>query len=257
MILFLLMENRIINNEFIKSYLTMIGTSLEIIFISVGIAYKLKLDNVEKEKLSNQLLKKEKELFSKLEENSINERVKIAHTLHDSFGSRLKQIKFLIEVKQLQRANKEVNMLAHDIRDISHAMSPTILNYLTIYEATEDLVQSLYNESIHFHCFSNEITFNLNKKEKVILYNVIQELIRNSINHGKPNNLTVHFYYDENKLTISIEDDGVGFNTSNNIEGIGIQSVKERASKLGWEFKIFSEINLGTLCTIDLSNQKK
>lgn len=253
MILFLLMENRIINNEFLRSYLPMIASSSEIIFISIGIAFKLKLEKKQKENLSIELIKKEKQLYSKLEENSVNERIKIAHILHDSFGARLNQIKFLIGVNQLKKANEEVNLLAHDIRDISHAMSPTILNYLSISEATKDLIQSLKSQFIRFHFFSNESTFVLDKKEKVTLYNMIQELIGNSINHGKPKNLTINFNYYEKKLSVSIEDDGLGFNTSNNLEGLGLQSVKERCNKRGWEFRIYSVVNSGSMCTIDLS----
>ena len=66
-------------------------------------------------------------------------------------------------------------------------------------------------------------------------------------------NLTINFNYYEKKLSVSIEDDGIGFNTSNNLEGLGLQSVKERCNKRGWEFRIYSVVNSGTMCTIDLS----
>ena len=73
--------------------------------------------------------------------------------------------------------------------------------------------------------------FDLREKGEFALYHFIQEGLVNSFSHGKARKINVNFWSDEQKLQVSIEDDGIGVDTI--VEGIGIHGMRERLGMLG------------------------
>jgi signal transduction histidine kinase len=73
--------------------------------------------------------------------------------------------------------------------------------------------------------------FETEERVESAVYHFIQEGIVNSFTHGKANRISIIFWCDEEKLQVSIQDNGVGVNTI--IEGIGIRGMRERLGRLG------------------------
>lgn len=90
-------------------------------------------------------------------------------------------------------------------RQIAHNLMPPVLEKFGLNEALEELteefgrlksVQVFYNNKINFSDFSSEIQLNI--------FRVIQELLNNSIRHGKATEIKINFEKKELPISVNI-----------------------------------------------------
>jgi len=87
---------------------------------------------------------------------------------------------------------------------------------------------------------------------KVCLYRLTQEALNNITKHAKANCVTITLHYDKYSVTLTITDDGKGFQMDAvSSERFGVRMMRERAALAGVAFTITSAINEGT--TIEAS----
>lgn len=190
------------------------------------------------------------------------ERTRIARELHDSIGGNLAGIK-------LQMSNFEgdlekeiiykVDETYELVRSISHDLIPKKIQEnaftLLINEYTENIKKNT-DSAITFLTHPKEKVNNLPEKIKVQIYQITQELFTNTIKHAKAKNIELHFNIHNNVFQLLFEDDGIGFNTSEIYEGIGLTNIKNRIKQFNGSFIIDSTINRGTVTTIEIPLNK-
>lgn len=85
---------------------------------------------------------------------------------------------------------------------------------------------------------------------EVQLLRIVQEALTNVRRHGRASSARVVFAREGDDLTISVRDDGQGFDPSRIARGdwpkFGLRAMRERAESLGGELKIESAIGAGT-----------
>jgi signal transduction histidine kinase len=82
---------------------------------------------------------------------------------------------------------------------------------------------------------------------EVALYRSVQEALHNVAKHSRATTFTVRLSRSGNKISLQIEDDGVGFSPRTAPErGFGITGLRERAAALGGSVRIHSESGHGT-----------
>jgi len=82
---------------------------------------------------------------------------------------------------------------------------------------------------------------------KEAIYRIAQEALHNVVKHAHATKITLHLAADEQGLTLTIQDDGVGFDPGGSFPGhLGLRSMRERASRIGGSFDIRSAPNQGT-----------
>ena len=112
-------------------------------------------------------------------------------------------------------------------------------------------------------------SFNLQELEEdklppelqVTLFRIIQEVTSNIARHAQAKNVRINAKNDDKLFTITIEDDGTGFDTETVFEntltgrGLGILGMKERATQVNGTLMICSTPEQGTTvqCTVPLS----
>jgi two-component system sensor histidine kinase DegS len=86
---------------------------------------------------------------------------------------------------------------------------------------------------------------------EVALYRVIQESVQNTIKHAKANKITVSVDINSDRVTISVKDNGIGFDYEAYLkepraDSYGLQGMKERVEILGGSLSIRSLQGKGT-----------
>jgi signal transduction histidine kinase len=89
------------------------------------------------------------------------------------------------------------------------------------------------------------------------LFNIAQEALNNSLKHARAESVRVLIEEDQGKITLSIEDDGVSFNTSAKHPGMGLRNMLERADSITGELTIHSQAEHGTRVTISVEVHKE
>lgn len=82
---------------------------------------------------------------------------------------------------------------------------------------------------------------------KIALYRVAQEALNNVAKHSGAKNAAVLLSCDEEKVTLTIKDDGHGFNVNANAnKSLGMGIIRERSKEINAELNIESLVDSGT-----------
>lgn len=192
------------------------------------------------------------------------ERNKISGILHDhvsailsSVGLHLSAFESSLTKEQIEDLKKTRSLLkdAHDkVRDLSHELVPPLLVKLGLQYALKDLCENNSNKLIHFEFHSTlprEKRFHPDFENRI--YFIVSELLNNIIKHSGASQAKLTIEELGEKLHITIEDNGKGFDTKNinKSNGFGLTQIKARVNNMNGKMKIKSIINKGT--TIQIS----
>ncbi len=191
------------------------------------------------------------------------ERNRLAQDLHDGINGDLAVIKYKISSIEASKFSKKektfyddaINMLdnaVEQVRRISHNLAPPSLHNFDLIEAIQQFCSkqnASHSININFQYFGNRLL--LKKENETAIYRIIQELLNNIIKHANATEALVQLNNHDDKLIITVEDNGKGFdvNTSNN--GIGLQNIKSRINFLKADLDINSNAK-GTSFTIEI-----
>jgi signal transduction histidine kinase len=218
--------------------------------------YELKI-NTEKINASY-----ERQMLNLKNETRNTEMKYFARELHDNLGQIASQLKmfvdFTVEHKYLNSTSPGIELvdkLKIEIRRLSSRY-----NHFSFQEF--NLIDSISNDILRISKFSKmmidlnlpseEITLDNHRKAEV--FRIYQELINNTLTHSNAKNIRISI--NSNKqclLEMSIEDDGVGFDSSNMKIGSGLNNMKERTKQMGASLIINSRSGIGTLSTLTLT----
>lgn len=203
---------------------------------------------------------------AKVEEGRLFERHHISEELHDGILNKLLGSRLGLEFLSMDEDDEikekysfyinEIQSVEREIRDLSHELKHTKLDadkdFITILEDYIAHQSNLY--TFQYNINQNRTIFweDINDYIKVGLYRIIQEALQNIIKHAKANTISINFSLNSNNLHLDIIDDGIGFNSNQNNDGIGLLNIASRVSKLKGEFKIKSKIRRGTTLAIKI-----
>ncbi|KQC02513.1 sensor histidine kinase [Pedobacter sp. Hv1] len=198
-----------------------------------------------------------------------NERIRIAADLHDGVGQLLSTalISFNGLVKTYQyidehEKEKTKNVLSllnesyDEMRSISHQMMPNALIKAGLTTAVKDFLAKIDKDQLKVTLETIGLNTRLDAQVESVLYRVIQETVNNVIKHANANTLNLQFLKDEDGVSITIEDDGKGFDIALLLqnEGIGLKNMVSRIAFLKGTIDFDSAIGKGTLVAIHIPN---
>jgi signal transduction histidine kinase len=193
------------------------------------------------------------------------ERIRIGQDLHDEIGSSLSAIKML--ANQLPENDEESRQLVWeiknglsntigDVRNIANNLFPSVLSKFGLADALQYLVSVLSAGNTVAIDLVTDKAFALSFECELAIYRIIQELTNNALKHANAKNLAISLSQSENRLFLTVKDDGRGFDASTAMDltqaGIGIKSIQARIAILQAGMKITSEKNRGTLIEINI-----
>ncbi|MGB1231006.1 MAG: sensor histidine kinase, partial [Winogradskyella sp.] len=86
---------------------------------------------------------------------------------------------------------------------------------------------------------------------KINLYRILQEGLQNIIKHAQAKQVVLDFSVIQNQLVMKLTDNGVGFSTTENSNGIGTKNITSRVKDINGTIDITSKKGKGT--TIHIS----
>ena len=190
------------------------------------------------------------------------ERVRVARDLHDGLGGLLSGIKFSfqnmkgnmnIPAENETAYNKGMSMLdisIEEIRRIAHNMMPETLVKFGLDTALKDFCSSIDQKGtvlITYQSIGME-NYSIDQSKSVSIYRIVQELVYNSLKHAQANSIIVQLIKNEDSLSLTVEDDGIGFKAKylKKTKGIGWSNIYSRVDLLKGKLDIQSLPDKGT-----------
>ena len=220
---------------------------LEILFLTFTVVFMVKEIYDERNILSNQLARQQLRFLTAFIDGQERERERIGKELHDNVGSKLGSFKRLFSREYSnKKMSDDIDQICNDVRELSHQITPSELKLVGLSGAVTDLITDYSNEglTIEFNCY--ELPENINENVSSNLYRIIQEALNNVIKHAEANLVDVQIIGHENHLTLTIEDNGIGFNNTKPLNGIGLRNIQSRIEHLRGNFLLNTALNKGT-----------
>jgi len=231
---------------------------------------KQKLSKQEKELHEQQIerLRKEQQLnfFNAMIQGQEQERKRLASDLHDGLGGLLSNIKLLLsknpcveenEIAQQQHQTilNKLDAAVNELRRIARNMMPETLLRFGLITALRDFCEDLERSGVKISLQTYGFSPQDNKDQQIMIYRILQELINNAVRHASAKNILVQCIQNEEKVYITVEDDGLGFNPREieQKKGIGLHNVRNRVSYLNGQIDIQSEKQVGTTINIEFN----
>jgi signal transduction histidine kinase len=86
---------------------------------------------------------------------------------------------------------------------------------------------------------------------EVVVYRIVQELLNNAVKHSGAAVILAQVMRQENNLTITVEDNGKGFNQDEVLQGAGLKNIRSRVDYLKGQLDIQTAPGKGTSVHID------
>jgi signal transduction histidine kinase len=246
--------------------ITIVLFNLFFILFIVGIVVFIREYKLKKKEHSAMLLHQQsahqKELLSTQVEIQEQTMQHIGREIHDNIGQKLTLASLYIQQLAFERTssnikenieniNNIINQSLGELRELSKTLTDNSVETSSIYKLlnTEYLkIKELKNLEVSFSCSNKKMA--LPYQLKTILVRITQEFIQNSIKHSKCKMITIELKEIDDKIYLTLSDDGTGFDiTKTPLSGIGISNMKKRTEMLGGNFDLRSTLQTGTqLC---------
>jgi signal transduction histidine kinase len=188
------------------------------------------------------------------------ERAAIARELHDELGQvltalrmdavwmqeRLKETEPKIAERALTMCDL-IDKTIKDVRSLAIRLRPGVLDDLGLVDALEWLAGDFENRSGITCVFEHADIPVLNETVATAAYRITQEAMTNAVRHADAGRISVVLKMEKDILSLSVRDDGKGFDASDltDFQGVGLAGMRERAALAGGSLEVISEKGKG------------
>jgi signal transduction histidine kinase len=246
------------------------GTALVLLIVSI-LTYR---NYKQKQKLQEQRineLETEKQLAATeaVLKGEEQERTRLAKDLHDGLGGMLSGIKYSLNTMKgnlimtpdnAQAFERSMDMLDSSIKEmrrVAHNMMPEALVKFGLDTALKDFCNDV-NQSGALKVNYQSIGLDggiIDQITAITIYRIVQELLNNAIKHAAAANAIVQVSRTDGLLSVTVEDDGKGFDTAllKQAKGIGWGNIQNRVEFLKGKLDVNSGTDKGTSVLIELN----
>jgi PAS domain S-box-containing protein len=203
------------------------------------------------ERLKEEQIKKQQEITEAVISAQEKERQEIGAELHDNVNQILASSRLYIGLAKRdiippnQFLDETENLIASaiaEIRSLSHSLIPPSLNDSELAEALSNIIGVVSKTgsikvNADFKDFKENST---SDKLKLVIYRIVQEQFNNILKYSKASVVNLSLAHENGKIFLKIKDNGVGFDTTQKTDGVGLLNIKTRASLFNGEMKITS-----------------
>jgi signal transduction histidine kinase len=87
---------------------------------------------------------------------------------------------------------------------------------------------------------------------EILLYRSAHELIYNVMKHAQATQINVQLVQEPERISLTVQDDGCGFDPSQVSGGMGLNNIRQRVAAFNGEFNIHSEPGKGAEINVEL-----
>lgn len=193
------------------------------------------------------------------------ERKNISRELHDEVGQTLNAL--LVDAGNLQKRipgddEKSQELLTsiqrladtcvNEVRDIALLLRPSMLDDLGLTAAIQWQAREVSRRTgLTVKVSADAEEESLPEGLSLCLYRVAQEALQNVVRHAQAKTVQVELRQKEDRLVLSVRDDGVGFDAEN-ARGLGTVGMEERLRQVGGTLHVASQPGKGTTVTAEV-----
>lgn len=203
-------------SDFFVHYTLNVGSVLEIVFLTIGVADTVRTGREQRTQLQQQLTT---EVDAAELRGLADERERVASEIHDGVGNSLLTLRQSIRGMQadadatlaLDQLERLVQHTYDEVRKIANNLLPADFEQKGLETALQELVNTLnLSNQTQFYMLMSGHEPRLKTSVQFQLYLVIVELVNNIIKHANATEASIRFSIADDKLLVMVRDNGLG-----------------------------------------------
>jgi two-component system sensor histidine kinase UhpB len=218
-------------------------------------------DITENIRLEEELILQKQQLVEAVLNAQENERKTIGAELHDNINQILTAVKLNLglaaEYKDnkalIEKCEKNIEVVMEEIRKLSKQLIlPGNLKELGLVQSVQDMMSEvLHLSGIAWKVVAKGVKESLlSEEQKLALYRIVQEQLNNILKHAEASSIAITLEVSDSKVQLKIVDNGKGFDTKKQRNGVGITNIINRAELFNGKVKIDSGPGKG--CSVEV-----
>lgn len=248
----------------------LIGGTIALVAISLlgyrNYHHKQKLQQKKIEELETEKQLAATEAILKGEEQ---ERTRLAKDLHDGLGGMLSGIKYsfqnmkenlILTPENAEAFERSIDMLDSSIKEmrkVAHNMMPEMLVKYGLDVALKEFCNEIGRSGVIRTKYQSIGMSNVQIDQTIAItaYRIVQELVNNAIKHAAASEVVVQLQHSEQRLSVTVEDNGKGFDITQlqQKQGIGWINIRNRVDFLKGKIDVESVTGKGTSVLMEIS----
>lgn len=188
----------------------------------------------------------------------------LSQEIHDTFSQSLAALKMTLQSARNQRQSQadiaeaihQVNTLIDISRNMANSLRPEIIDKMGLIPALKHSIDELnhrFTHSIELRSHASHI--DAEPTVSLQLFRIAYEALLNAARHSKATNIIITINKRNNLLTMTITDNGIGFNQQklNQGKSLGLKIMGERARRINAIFTQRSKLGVGTKISVKVN----
>jgi signal transduction histidine kinase len=212
-----------------------------------------------------------RKLTQQLSRAQEDERRDISRELHDQVGQMLTALRMELGnieefrnesgpdfTDHIRQAKKLCEETLRTVRNMSAGLRPSVLDELGLAPALQWQAREFTKRSgVPVDMRLDGELGSLPDSHRTCIFRVVQEALTNCARHAGPKSIRVSLHGGPETLSLTVEDDGVGFDVERvRGRGIGLLGIEERVRELGGSVQLRSQPSRGTLLCCEIPAPK-
>lgn len=248
----------------------LIGSAAALLIISL-LSYRnyRHKQNIQQQRINELETEKQLAAAEAVLKGEEQERTRLAKDLHDGLGGMLSGIKYsmntmkgnlILTPDNAQAFERSMDMLDSSIKEmrrVAHNLMPEALVKFGLDTALKDFCNDIHQSgalNVSYQSVGMEGSVPDNTTA-ITVFRIVQELLNNTLKHAAAKNAIVQLNRTEEQLSITVEDDGKGFNTAvlQQSGGIGWGNIQNRVEFMKGKLDVQSGEGKGTSVHIEIN----
>ena len=185
-------------------------------------------------------------------------RLRIAADLHDDIGSNLSGIALMTETAahsqdgrdRLLEISRFARSMVDSLRDIVWSIDPDSDSAEQLIDRMKDATSSILAGTRHSFVVHGQFSESASPVFQRNVFLIFKEAIHNASRHAEAENVDITVESEKGTFVLTVSDNGVGFDSSEESDGLGRKSMARRAERIGARLSVNSEPGGGTRITL-------
>ena len=213
----------------------------------------------DKKRLSTELKLKEQLAEKEIENQLYQERARIAADLHDNIGTNLSVVSSSVSSMLYQKEEQSPEQVRHlksfvadtiqELRNSIWVLQDKNLSAEDFHHRVVNYIRQLKDNipGLRIKVSAQlETKPNLSPETSIQLFRIVQEGLQNAIKYAAATQIEYHLCVSSSELTLSIKDNGNGFDREKISEGNGLWNMEQRANKINGCLEVLTAPGKGT-----------
>lgn len=211
--------------------------------------------------LKQEIRIRERQIIEAIVEAKEMERSDLGKELHDNINQLLGASMLYLDMARKDVTNGEIYLIhsyeytltaIEEIRKLTKGLTTDALNDFGLCMAIENTCRdTMETYPVKIYCtLDPSMEETMSVKFKLNTFRILQEQLNNILRHAKATHINITISHPDAGLMLSIEDDGVGFDTTQKSKGIGLTNIISRAELYKGNARFISSAGKGCLLSV-------